>query len=73
MLVRIPDAAAGDKPGDGGDKSGGAPIAGSGPIIDHLASSNGAGRPGTSDGLVVLSPTQAADMEAYIAMVEQKL
>jgi hypothetical protein len=66
VLLRIPDAAA-------GDKSGGAPIAGSGPIVDHLASCSGAGRSGTSDGLVALSPTQAADMEAYTAMVEHKL
>ena len=69
VLVRIPDAAAGDKPNGSGD----APIVGSGPIIDYLASSSDALCAGTSDGLVSLSPTQAADMEAYTALVEQKL
>ena len=73
VLVRISDAAAGHKPNGSGDRSDDAPIAGSGPIIDHLASSSDALCTGTSDGLVSLSPTQAADMEAYTALVEQKL
>lgn len=76
VLVRVPDAAAGDKASgatDGSDKAGDAPIAGSGQIVDYLASSGDAVRTGSSDGLVSLSPTEAADMEAYTAMVEHKL
>ena len=73
VLVRIPEAAVGDNSRDGVGKADDAPIAGSGPIIDYLASSSDAARTAVGDGLVSLSPTQAADMEAYTAMVEQKL
>ena len=73
VLVRIPEAAAGNTSRDEDGKADDAPIAGSGPIIDYLASSSEAARADAGDGLVSLSPTQAADMEAYTAMVEQKL
>jgi hypothetical protein len=82
VLVRLDDSGGDD--GNGSSSSGGSSrrgevgklIAGSGPIVDYLAGSvggGGGGSGGRSDGLVSLSATEAADMEAYTALVEQKL
>ena len=68
VLVRIKS---GDDTADSAGLGEGELVAGSGPIIDFLAAQ--AKRPGTADGLVALTPVQAADMEAYISLVENKL